>query len=679
MKKQVVSACLASTMLVGSMTSTAMAIDVKKLTDIKTTDWFYPSVEYVAKKDYMIGVSSDRFAPQSEMTRAMFVTVLARLEGVKAEDGESKFKDVPADKWYTQAVNWATANGIVQGTGADMFLPDNFMTRQDMCAMLARYVEYHEKKHNVSHVKKGKEIAFTDKAQISKYAAEPVEKCVRWGLIVGNKSGTFAPLQSATRAEVAAVISRLAWESNAIGGGSTGGGGGGGGTVAEKHDYTVKASIEVPESLPIREKKFEFTEVKYENVQKGDSDQEFNKVVRDLVANEDNKTPLTNAINEALKKVKNTTKTVEVKGQTITVTVSEGGVISATTTVPVNELIKNQPAPRSVIVRAATSQVSQKQIEELIQKLQEGGENVTFTTADTDVFEALQDKITDVIKMDPEKLEAKVQDALVDRPDLKPFAEGMKADEIKAAATEYQEKVTAVQTQVEDKIAEAKKDAEAKGEEWTGTVSVPIDEPAVMTVSVNLSEYIKQANEKRDEKKETAIQKLENQLGFELKEKSKAEAERLYETYTDPEKYVDVVEENLQLKTADAYYQLLIDAVTDSANFVYKLTGDNALKQAYYEDKINALLAKAEGRDGIKVTFGDDNVLDVSSILADQDSMFMNDEGYLGDKTIKFTVDVKEAIWDTLGLGDKLGAMPDVLNDLMGSYTVTVTIDDSAM
>lgn len=678
MKKQVVSACLASTMLVGSMTSTAMAIDVKKLTDIKTTDWFYPSVEYVAKKDYMIGVSSDRFAPQSEMTRAMFVTVLARLEGVKAEDGVSKFKDVPADKWYTQAVNWATANGIVQGTGADMFLPDNFMTRQDMCAMLARYVEYHEKKHNVSHVKKGKEIAFTDKAQISKYAAEPVEKCVRWGLIVGNKSGTFAPLQSATRAEVAAVISRLAWESNATGGGSTGGGGGGGGTVAEKHDYTVKASIEVPESLPISNT-FEFTAVKYENVQKGDSDQEFNKVVKRLITeNPEDQRTLVGLINDALKKAYGKTTTQTINGQTITVSVSDTGEISATTTVPVNELIKNQPTPRSVIVRAAQEKPTMDDIQKLIEKLQNDGE-VTFTEKEMPVFEALKDKITDVIEMDPEKLEAKVQDALVDRPDLKPFAEGMKADEIKAAATKYQGKVTEVQTQVENKIEEAKKTA---GDSWDGTVSVPIDEPAVMTVQVDLGAYIKQADEKRAEKKDAAIQKLENQLGFELMGESKAEAGRLYEAYTDPEKYVDVVdvvEENLQLKTAEDYYQLLIDAVTDSADFVYKLTGDNALKQAYYQDKINALLAKAEGRNGIKVMFDNDDVLDVSSILADQDSMFMNAEDYLGDKTITFTVDVEKALWNTLGLGDKLGAMPDVLNDLMGSYTVTVTIDDSAM
>ena len=155
MKKQALSACLAGTMLLGTLSAPAMALSVDQLTDVKKTDWFYSAVQYVAENDYMIGVSEDKFAPAMEMTRSMFVTVLARLEGVEDESAKSNFKDVPDGTWYTQAVNWAAENGIVQGNGEGMFLPDALITRQDMCTMMARYVAYHEKKHNVTHEKKG--------------------------------------------------------------------------------------------------------------------------------------------------------------------------------------------------------------------------------------------------------------------------------------------------------------------------------------------------------------------------------------------------------------------------------------------------------------------------------------------------------------------------------------------
>ena len=155
MKKQVVSACLVGSMLMSTMAVPAMAVSVDSFSDVNKNDWFYPGVQYVAEKDYMIGVGGDRFAPAMEMTRSMFVTILYRIEGVKDTSQKSQFKDVPDGTWYTQAVNWAAANGIVEGNGADMFLPDNLITRQDMCTMMSRYITYHEKKNNVTHEKKG--------------------------------------------------------------------------------------------------------------------------------------------------------------------------------------------------------------------------------------------------------------------------------------------------------------------------------------------------------------------------------------------------------------------------------------------------------------------------------------------------------------------------------------------
>ena len=73
MNKKVVSTCLAGSMLLSLATMPAAAVSVDSFTDVNKNDWFYPGVQYVAEKDYMIGVGGDRFAPAMEMTRSMFV------------------------------------------------------------------------------------------------------------------------------------------------------------------------------------------------------------------------------------------------------------------------------------------------------------------------------------------------------------------------------------------------------------------------------------------------------------------------------------------------------------------------------------------------------------------------------------------------------------------------------
>ena len=90
-----------------------------------------------------IGVSDSKFAPNTPLTRAMFVTALHRVEGSgrkAASGGSARFTDITEGVWYYEAVLWAAANGIVLGYGDGRFGPNELITREQMCSMLVRYI-----------------------------------------------------------------------------------------------------------------------------------------------------------------------------------------------------------------------------------------------------------------------------------------------------------------------------------------------------------------------------------------------------------------------------------------------------------------------------------------------------------------------------------------------------------
>ena len=175
-------------------------------TDVKTGDWFYEAVQYVYDKGMMTGVSADRFAPASTTTRGMIVTILYRLENEPAVSGGSAFTDVESGAWYADAVAWAAANDIVNGTSATTFAPNSPITREQMATMLYRFAQY-----------KGMDVVtlqehltgYPDGDQVSDYAIPAMNWAVGQGLIAGMENGTLVPQGSATRAQVATILMRF--------------------------------------------------------------------------------------------------------------------------------------------------------------------------------------------------------------------------------------------------------------------------------------------------------------------------------------------------------------------------------------------------------------------------------------------------------------------------------------
>ena len=175
-------------------------------TDVKTGDWFYEAVQYVYDKGMMTGVSADRFAPASTTTRGMIVTILYRLENEPAVSGGSAFTDVESGAWYADAVAWAAANDIVNGTSATTFAPNSPITREQMATMLYRFAQY---KGMDAVTLQENLTGYPDGDQVSDYAIPAMNWAVGQGLIAGMENGTLVPQGSATRAQVATILMRF--------------------------------------------------------------------------------------------------------------------------------------------------------------------------------------------------------------------------------------------------------------------------------------------------------------------------------------------------------------------------------------------------------------------------------------------------------------------------------------
>lgn len=166
--------------------------------------WAKDAVNFVVERGLFQGTSETTFSPNGDMTRSMVVTVLHRLENTPSSNASNIFLDVPGNTWYTDAVVWANAHGIVQGNGSS-FLPNDPVTREQLATILFRYMK--EEGKNTSQ--RSDLASFSDRAKVSSWAQEAMEWAVATGLITGKGGGILDPGGKATRAEVATMLERL--------------------------------------------------------------------------------------------------------------------------------------------------------------------------------------------------------------------------------------------------------------------------------------------------------------------------------------------------------------------------------------------------------------------------------------------------------------------------------------
>ncbi|MFC5449968.1 S-layer homology domain-containing protein [Paenibacillus aestuarii] len=183
---------------------------------IHFTKIFSDLVDHWAKSDVMLmvdkkiveGMDDDHFAPDTNVTRAQFATLLTKALNLQAGTGQNPFEDVTSGAWYEDTVKKAYAAGLINGIADNVFAPEQNITREEMTAMLIRAKAY-ASGTKIEDMSVTNERHFSDDAEVSDWAKKVVALAVDFGLMNGRTEQEFAPLEQASRAEAVVVLKRL--------------------------------------------------------------------------------------------------------------------------------------------------------------------------------------------------------------------------------------------------------------------------------------------------------------------------------------------------------------------------------------------------------------------------------------------------------------------------------------
>jgi len=178
--------------------------------DVNEADVYYEDILYVYRQGLMNGTDAGHFSPDTTLSRAMLVTMLWRMEGCPAVDYLMPFTDVPADSWYTEAVRWASAEGIVLGVSDTAFAPEATLTREQLAVMLYRYEQHHGGGFTGMWMFL---LDYTDREAVSEWAYEAVCYLTMHDIYITRgtdaENQLLAPQENANRAETAAFLRRF--------------------------------------------------------------------------------------------------------------------------------------------------------------------------------------------------------------------------------------------------------------------------------------------------------------------------------------------------------------------------------------------------------------------------------------------------------------------------------------
>ena len=168
--------------------------------DVPETEWYYPFVSTVYEKQLFAGYDDGTFRPDRPMSYGEFLGVLAQFS-------RDAIDTSGASVWYEPFVDWALKNQLIPSAIQEKFDPAASITRQDMAALMGALISAYEVDYTVIN---HDPITFTDADKISSYAAGGVLICWQAGIMGGRTDGSFDSKATATRAEVAVVMTQLA-------------------------------------------------------------------------------------------------------------------------------------------------------------------------------------------------------------------------------------------------------------------------------------------------------------------------------------------------------------------------------------------------------------------------------------------------------------------------------------
>lgn len=209
--KRLAAFVLTAVMAVTAMGGTAFAAETP-FTDVASTDWYRPYIDYAYTENLFVGTSATTFAPLRNISRAELVTALGNMhqkitgENPKTDAIESTFTDVQSGQYYTYYVGWAQKNGLVAGYPDGSFRPNELITREMLAVILNHYIEISStdlKAENNTF------SGYTDQDTISAWAADAVNAMTKYGFLSGLPDKSFAPKRNTTRAETCTVVTQV--------------------------------------------------------------------------------------------------------------------------------------------------------------------------------------------------------------------------------------------------------------------------------------------------------------------------------------------------------------------------------------------------------------------------------------------------------------------------------------
>ncbi|MBO4787561.1 MAG: S-layer homology domain-containing protein [Lachnospiraceae bacterium] len=174
--------------------------------DLDKTSWYHDGVHWALANEIMNGYGGGKFGPNDTTSRAMIVTMLHRFEDEPTVDYDMDFTDVEDGKWYTEAIRWAAANGIVNGYGDGRFGPNDELTREQLATILYRYAKLKGQGFTGTWAFP---LTFDDASVVSDWAYEAMCWMTMNGVINGVGDNKLSPKGSATRAQVATMLMRF--------------------------------------------------------------------------------------------------------------------------------------------------------------------------------------------------------------------------------------------------------------------------------------------------------------------------------------------------------------------------------------------------------------------------------------------------------------------------------------
>lgn len=184
--------------------------DFSKIRDVASGRYYYNPIKVCYLFGIITGTSATEINPNKTMNRAMFVTMLWRLNGAPEVENTHIFKDVPDKAYYTKAVCWAYDCGLTSGTSKDTFSPKEALTREQAVVFLCRL-------HEIFGYSFGKPIEsdinnFKDKDKVHGWAFKAMVEAISHGVLAGKSIDGdlyIDPRTPITRAECITLLYRL--------------------------------------------------------------------------------------------------------------------------------------------------------------------------------------------------------------------------------------------------------------------------------------------------------------------------------------------------------------------------------------------------------------------------------------------------------------------------------------